>query len=550
MKASRLLSLSFLALLPALASAQQAPPTRADTLRGTITPERAWWDVVHYDLSLRVSPADSSISGSNVIHYAVVGPQREMQIDLQQPMQVDSVVQGGARLEHRREGNALFVRMPSGEPQGSRGSVTVHYHGRPHAAVMPPWDGGLVWARGPSGEPWVGTAVQGIGASLWWPNKDHQADEPDSMRIRVTVPQGLTGVSNGRFEGTEPLGDGTTFTWRVANPINNYGVSIYVGDYVHFGDSFEGEAGALDLDYWVLEPHLEEARRQFEQVKPTLACFESWFGPYPFYEDGFKMVESPYLGMEHQSAIAYGNQFRNGYLGQDISGTGLGLSWDYIIVHEAAHEWWGNNVTTEDIADMWVHEGFGTYSEGLFVECQQGKEAGARYILGQRASIANDEPLIGTYGVQRKGSDDMYMKGANVLHTIRQVVDDDALWRSILRGLNETFRHQTVTSAEVEGYIGERAARDLSPVFDQYLRRAALPVLEYAVQGGTLSYRWAADVEGFDLPVRVTLGPDRFGWIEPEVGRWKSEAVDLPSASAFQVDPNFFVEVRQGQPGS
>jgi aminopeptidase N len=547
MRTTRLLPL-FLAALPTLAAAQQPPLTRADTLRGTITPERAWWDVLYYDLSLRVDPEEESLSGSNVIHYAATDARRDMQIDLAAPLRVDSVVQQGARLEHRRDGDVVFVQGAAGRV-GERHALTIHFSGRPRPAVNPPWDGGFVWARDPRGSAWVGTAVQGIGASQFWPNKDHQSDEPDSMRIHVTVPPTLTAVSNGRLEDTRRSpGGATTWTWRVSSPINNYGVTVNAARYAHFGDRFDGEGGPLDLDYWVLEQNVEPARRQFEQVKPMLRCFESWFGPYPFYEDGFKMVETPYLGMEHQSAIAYGNRYENGYLGQDLSGTGLGLSWDYIIVHEAGHEWFGNNITTKDIADMWVHEGFTTYSEGIFVECEQGEEAGARYLIGLRRMIQNRAPITGPYGVNREGSDDMYPKGAALLHTLRQVVNDDALWRSILRGLNETFRHRTVTAAEVEAYISRRANRDLSRVFEQYARRSALPVLEYSVRNGTLSYRWRADVAGFDMPVRVALGGGRYGWINPETSAWKTEPVQLASGRDFEVDESFYIEVREVQP--
>jgi aminopeptidase N len=529
--------------VPVELAAQRGALTRADTLRGTIGPARAWWDVVYYDLALRLDPADSSVVGANTIHYRVTGPGRELQVDLMAPLQVDSIVQDGARLEMRREGDAWFVRPTITQTRGGQQSLTVHWHGHPRVAVNPPWDGGLVWARDPQRKPWIGTAVQGLGASAIWPNKDHQSDEPDSMRIRVTVPPGMVEVSNGRLAGRETHADGsTTFDWRVRSPINNYGVTVNAGSYVHFGERYDGEAGPLDLDYWVLEAHLEQARRQFTQVPPMLRCFEGWLGPYPFYEDGFKLVESPYLGMEHQSAIAYGNQFRNGYRGTDLSGTGLGLSWDYIIVHEAAHEWFGNNITTRDIADMWVHEAFAMYAEGLYVECTQGKEAGARYLLGVRKQIQNDGPIVGPYGVNREGSGDMYFKGANVIHTIRQLVSDDARWRAILRGLNETFRHQTVTGRQVEEYLSRQVGRDLSRVFDQYLRHAKPPTLEYALAEGTLRYRWRADVDGFDLPVRIALAQDRSQLLEPTTA-WKTLALEGEMDDDLVVDPSFYVEL-------
>ena len=538
-------SLALTGLLVALpARAQERAFTRADTLRGSVTPERAWWDVHHYDLDVRVSPSDSTIRGAVTIGYLVTGAKRDMQIDLMTPLEVDSVVQGGRRLEHRRDGNAFFVRIPGRQERGGRHAVTVFYGGRPRVAERPPWDGGFIWARDESGNPWVATANQGIGASIWWPNKDHQSDEPDSARIRVTVPAPMVNVSNGRLERREENADGSlSWTWVVRNPINNYTVAVNAGSYAHFADTLHGRAGVLDLDYWVLEPNLERARMQFVQVKPMLRCFEEWFGPYPFYEDGYKLVETPHLGMEHQSAVAYGNEYRNGYRGTDLSGTGWGLTWDFIIVHESGHEWFGNNVTTEDLADMWVHEGFTNYSENLFVECLYGKEAGAAYVIGTRARIGNDRPIIAPYGVNAQGSGDMYYKGGNLLHTLRRIVDDDALWKRILTGINTDFRHQVVTSAEVEAYVSDKAGKDLSKVFDQYLRHTRIPVLEYAVQGRTLRYRWRADVEGFDMPVLVETAEGRREWITPVSGTWKT--LELGDPAAFRVDEDFYVEVEE-----
>lgn len=536
---------ALLAALLAAPAAQAQAPTRADSLRGSIGPARAWWDVAFYDLNVSVSPADSSVAGSNGITYRVLQPATEMQIDLQR-LEVDSIVQDGRRLRHRRDGNALFVTLEAPQPAGAVKTVTVHYHGRPRVARRAPWDGGFVWTRDPGGGTWVATAVQGLGASAWWPNKDTQADEPDSMRIAVTVPRGMTNVSNGRLRDSVHNANGTTtFVWFVGSPINNYDVAVNAGSYSHFSDVYQGEKGPLTLDYWPLAMHEPAARRQWgRDVKPMLQCFESWFGPFPWYEDGFKMVETPHLGMEHQSAIAYGNGYRNGYLGQDLSGTGRGMSWDYIIIHEAGHEWFGNHITTQDIADMWVHEGFTTYSEGLFVECQQGKAAGAEYLVGLRRNIQNQAPIAGAaYGVNARGSGDMYYKGANMLHTIRQLVDDDEKWRGILRGLNATFGRQTVTGAQVTEYMSRQAGIDLSRVFQQYLTTPRLPVLEYRIQGSQLSYRWADVVPGFDMPVRVTLAPGEYGQIAPTTA-WQTVNVRGLTAAAFRVDENFYVTAR------
>lgn len=537
------LLLALLLACPLGAAAQtDAPLTRADTLRGTVTPERAWWDVTFYDLAARIDPAARDVRGSVGITYRVRDAARALQIDLQAPLVVDSVVQDGRRLDVRREGAAHFVTPEAPQPAGALRTVTVYYHGAPRVAERAPWDGGFVWAEDSLGRPWIATAVQGLGASAWWPNKDTQTDEPDSQRIAITVPSGITNVSNGRLRSTTPHADGTTtYEWFVANPINNYNVAVNAGAYAHFSDTYEGEDGTLALDFWPLDYNEAKARRQFAQVKPMLACFESWFGPYPWYDDGFKIVETPHLGMEHQSAIAYGNRYGNGYLGRDLSGSGHGLTWDFIVVHEAGHEWWGNNLTTEDIADMWVHESFTNYAEGLYTECLHGEAAGAAYTVGTRALIQNDRPIVAPYGVNRKGSGDMYYKGGNMLHTIRQIVGDDARWRSILRGLNETFRHDIVSGAEVQRYISEQAGVDLTRVFAQYLTTTDIPVLEYRVDGPTLHYRWAGVVDGFDMPVDVhhAGGTTR---LRPTPS-WQSTRLDV--GRTLTVDENFYVTLRR-----
>ncbi len=528
--------------------AAQAKPvfTHADTIRGSNTPQRAWWDASFYDLHVKVNPTDSSIVGYNAITYRVLRPPpaREMQIDLQLPLVVDSIVQDGLELSARRDGNAFFVTLVSPQRTGTKKTISVYYHGRPTVAIRPPWDGGYVWALDSLSRNWVVTANEGLGASVWWPNKDIYSDEPDSQRVAITVPDSLFDVSNGRLRSTTPRTDGTTtYEWFVRNPINNYDVAVNAGHYAHFGDSYDGEKGKLTLDFYPLDYHIDTAKKQFQQVKPMLQCFENWFGPFPWYEDGYKLVETPHLGMEHQSAVAYGNHYKNGYLGRDRSATGHGLLWDFIIVHESAHEWFGNSITMKDAADMWIHESFATYAEGLFTECQQGKKAGAEYTIGQRKLIRNDVPIIGVYGVNHEGSGDMYDKGANVLHTIRQLVDDDARWRGILRGLGKTFWHQTVTTKQVENYISRQSGMDLSKVFDEYLRTTKIPTLEYKLEGQKLSYRWTDVVPGFAMPVKVTTSTGSYSWVTP-TERWKTMTVKLSRPEDFRVDQNFYVNAK------
>ena len=540
---ARLLAL-LLALPLAIAGAQAKPApifTHADTIRGSNTPERAWWDATFYDLHVKANPADSSIAGHNAITYRVLKSAKEMQIDLQMPLVVDSIVQDGLELSARRDGNAFFVRLISPQRVSATKIISVYYHGKPTVALSAPWDGGLVWARDSLARLWIATANEGTGASVWWPNKDIYSDEPDSQRVAITVPDSLIDVSNGRLRSTTPNADGTTtYEWFVGNPINNYDVAVNAAHYAHFSDVYDGERGKLTLDFYPLDYHLDTARKQFQQVKPMLQCFESWFGPFPWYEDGYKLVETPHLGMEHQSAIAYGNHYKNGYLGRDRSATGHGLLWDFIIIHESAHEWWGNSITMKDRADMWIHESFATYAEGLFTECQEGKKAGAEYTIGPRKLIRNIEPIIGVYGVNREGSGDMYDKGANMLHTIRQLVDDDARWRGILRGLAKTFWHQTVSGKQVEDYISRQSGLNLSKVFDQYLRTTKIPVLEYKLEGPRLSYRWSNVVRGFAMPVKVTTSPGTVTWIRPTES-WKTMIGKLSRPEDFCIDDNFYV---------
>jgi len=539
--------LACLVALPLSAGLAQDPAAtlHADSLRGSITPERAWWDVAFYDLSVRINPADSTIRGVNHISYRVLQPATEMQVDLQTPLMVDSFVQQGRRLEYRRDGNAFFVHLVAPLAAGTTERLSVYYRGHPRVARRAPWDGGFVWGSDSLGRSWIATACQGTGASIWWPNKDTQADEPDSQRVVVTLPESLINVSNGQLRSTTRNGDGTTsYEWFVSEPINNYDIAVNAANYARMSDAYDGEGGRLTLTYWPLDYHLATAQKQFAQVKPMLACFEKWFGPYPWYQDGYQLVETPHLGMEHQSGIAYGNHYLNGYLGRDLSGTGQGLDWDFIIVHESAHEWFGNSLTTADLADMWVHEGFAAYSEALYVECLRGKEAGAQYVIGTRKGIRNDVPVTPAYGLNHEGSGDMYPKGSNLLHTIRQVVSDDDKWRGILRGLNQTFRHQVVTARQVEDYISRQAAVDLSRIFQQYLTTTKIPILEYRVDGSTLAYRWTDVVPGFDLPIRVLLTDAGYALLRPTES-WQTAQLSRPSPEGLQVDPNFYVLVRR-----
>ncbi|SFM94707.1 Peptidase family M1 [Chitinophaga sp. YR627] len=537
-----------LVLLTALSAGAQHQTTftRADTLRGSITRERAWWDVKSYDLRVKPSLSDSTISGSNTITYKVLKVDSIMQIDLQEPLQVDSILQDKQAVPFKREGNVILVDLVAKKQvKGRTNKIYIAYHGKPRVAKNAPWDGGLVWTKDKQNRPWVATACQGLGASVWWPNKDHQSDEPDNMTISVTTPPDLVDVSNGRLKKKALDRDGNmVWTWYVSNPINNYDVAMNIGHYTEFKDTYSGEGGKLELGYWVMDYNVDTAKTHFAVVKDMLKCFEFWFGKYPFYKDSYKLVESPHLGMEHQSAVAYGNKFQMGYKGTDLSGSGWGLKWDFIIIHESGHEWFGNNITTKDIADMWVHESFTNYSETLFMQCQFGKEAAFDYITGIRKNIRNDVPIIGAYDVNNEGSGDMYYKGANMIHTIRQIVNNDDMFREILRGLNKTFYHQTVTTRQVEEFFNQKTNMNFNKVFEQYLTHTSVPTLEYHFEGSQLKFRWVTDVENFNMPVKVTLTDNGYTFIYP--GRnWQSMTMTLSDRKKFKVDPNFYINVKE-----
>ena len=574
--------------------------THADTLRGSVTPERAWWDVLRYDIEVRPDYENKSIQGKCTIKFnadsnnSIIKKLKDgkdkhllMQIDLQEPLIIDSISRNYFRLKNvdphfhsddpsykdtvivssallsfnKIDKNVYYVEINNGEKYipgteivdsvfGKKyfpgifniDSITIYYHGKPREAVRPPWDGGWIFTKDKLGRPWMSVACQGLGASVWYPCKDYQGDEPDNgASLTITVPDTLFAVGNGRLKDKIINNDGTaTYKWEVKDPINNYNIIPYIGKYTTWHEVYNGEKGKLDCDYWVLDYNLEKAKKQFVQVDSMLHCFEYWMGPYPFYEDGYKLVEAPHLGMEHQSAVAYGNKFANGYLGRDLSGTGWGLKWDFIIVHESGHEWFGNNITTKDLADMWVHEGFTNYSETLYTDCQDGIEAGNDYCTGTRKRIVNDKPIIAHYGVNEEGSGDMYYKGGNMLHTIRQIINDDSLFRQTWRGLNKDFYHQTVTSKQVEEYISQHAKKDFSKVFDQYLRTSQIPTLEYKISGNTISYHWINCVKGFDMPLKIVSGTVQ--WIEP-TEQWK--ILEKTNGKEFTADRNFYINLKK-----
>lgn len=526
--------------------------THADTLRGSNGAGRAWWNATKYDLHVKFNLEDSTIIGYNIIDFKVLDKGQKMQIDLQEPMIIDSIIYSMQDIKRKikstdiaKDGNAYFIPAKYFSVPNTNfpyGSIYIYYHGKPKISKKAPWDGGIVWARDKQHNPWISIACQGLGASIWYPCKDYQGDEPDSAEMHITAPSDLISISNGRLRSKIDNNDGTsTYTWAVVNPINNYDFIPYIGKYTHFGEIYKGEKGNLTMDYWVLDSNLAKAKKQFKEVPRMMKAFEYWFGPYPFYQDGYKLIDAPYLGMEHQSAVAYGNGYQNGYHGMDLSGTGVGMKWDFIIVHESGHEWFGNNITSKDIADSWIHEGFTNYSETLFTEYWFGKKAATQYIVGIRKNIENKEPIISPYGVNADGPIDIYYKAGNMLHTIRQIINNDTIFRNILRGLNKTFYHQTVTSKQIENYISKKSGINFSKVFDQYLRTIKIPTLEYSIKNGMLSYRWTNVVPGFNMPAKIynEKGKPLFIYPKEKMQQLKMNITEL------KPDENFYIYTNQ-----
>lgn len=539
-----------ISLLPFISAAQLLVKdkqvfNRADSLRGTLTPLRTCYDIKYYHLDVKVDIDKKHISGSNLFKFEATSTFNKLQFELFSNLAIERISYHGKDIPYTREFNSVFVTFPEPLLEGSLDSMRVFYAGNPQVAVNPPWDGGIVFTEDSNGKPWVATACQGLGASVWWPNKDHQADEVDSMLISIRVPDGLTDVSNGRLRNKAKLKDGyTKFDWFVSNPINNYNVSVNIGDYVNFTDSYQGEKGTLDLSYWVLRENKAKANKFFPRnVLPMLKAFEHWFGPYPFYEDSYKLVDAPYLGMEHQSAVTYGNNYANGYLGHDGSGTGWGMKFDFIIVHESGHEWFGNNITAKDLADMWIHESFTNYAESLFLDFNYGKKAGLAYLHGNRQRILNDKPLLGPYGVNEEGSSDMYLKGGVFLNMLRTLIDDDEKWRQILRGLNKTFYHQTVNYEDIVHYISQQSGKNLAPVFAQYIQHTNIPVLEFRFQDSKVYVRWIADVEDFSMPVKIRSKGSEYQFITP-TREWTATDITGLTKDNLEVDTfNFYIGV-------
>jgi len=519
-----------------------------DSLRGFINSEREWWDILTYDITIKPNIHSKTIMGQNKITFRTISPSTKMQIDLQSPLKIDSVLlDNGKKISFEKNKNIWYLQIPT-QMINSINTVIIFYSGEPHTAQLPPWDGGWIWEKDSLNRPWISVACQGIGASIWFPCKDHQSDEPDNgIFMSIIVPDSLMAISNGRLIATEYNKDGTSkYIWRVLNPINNYGISFYIGNYQSITETYNGLNGNLDVTYWFIDYNFEKVKKHLlTEVNRALTCFENWFGAYPFYEDGYQIIDVPGYGMEHQSGIAYGNNYQKGNKGRDFSGTGWGMKWDFLVVHETAHEWFGNNITTYDLADKWVHESFAAYSEVLFLNDFFSKEAGDEYTVGMKKMVKNDTPIIGKYGINMQGSSDMYSKGRYLIHMIRQIISNDDKFKKILRGLNQKYCHSIVTSNEIENYINNQVEVNLSPIFNQYLRTIKIPVLEYFFLDTQLNYKFTNCNNDFTMPVLVYVNGNKL-WLTPNTQWQKINSYSFKEAiHSIEIDKNFFIDIKK-----
>jgi len=519
--------------------AEVAAPMRAEMLRGAYGPYRANNDLLYYHLDIRVDPEKQTISGKNTIRFRMLKDGTRIQLDLRETLNINKILLGATALKYERDSGAVFVDFPKTLRAGRVYSIDFYYSGHPEEIGR---FGGMTFKKDPAGRVWINTACEGDGASVWWPNKDQWRDEVENMEISVAIPNGLVDVSNGKFMGKTDLGDGyTRWDWHVSYLINNYDVALNIGSYVEFSDKL----GELPLDFYVLPEDLDKAKVQFAQAKGMLEAFQHYFGEYPFAKDGYKLIEVPYLGMEHQSAVAYGNGFKNGYMGRDWTGVGISLRFDFIIIHESGHEWFGNSITAADPSDMWIHEGWTTYLEGLYVEYRWGKDDAIKYLNGDKPRVKNLRPVVAERGVNQEPDQDQYFKGALMINTLRSVVNDDAKWWTLLHGFYQHFKYQNIMTEDVVAYFNQQTGINLTPVLDQYLRHAQIPRLEllFGEEPGMVMYKWRADEEKFAMPVRVGT-PGHWQIIHPTT-QWQQMKTPL-GKDEFQVATDlYYVDVNK-----
>ncbi|MGA2196121.1 MAG: M1 family metallopeptidase [Bryobacteraceae bacterium] len=516
---------------------QPAAPTRADILRGEYGRYRANNDLLFYHLDVRVDPEKKVIAGKNTIRFKMLKDDTRIQLDLFANLNVDKILMASTTLQYERELGAVFVDFPETLKTGRTYSIDFYYSGTPQTISR---FGGFTFGKDPAGRPWIYTACEGIGASLWWPNKDQWRDEVENMQLSVSIPNDLVDVSNGKFVRKTDLGDGyTRWDWMIHYPINNYDVSLNIGKYEHFADKL----GDLPLDFYALPEDLEKARKQFAQAKGMIEAYQHYFGEYPFKKDGYKLIEVPYSGMEHQTAVTYGNHFANGYLERDWTGVGISPRFDFIIIHESGHEWFGNAITAADVSDMWIHEGWTTYLECLYVEYRWGKEDGLKYTNAYKSKVRNQQPIITQRGVNREPPQDMYFKGALFLNTLRSVINDDKRWFALIHDVFQHFKYRNIMTEDMVAYFNQKTGMNLTPIFDQYLRHAALPVLElkFDEAAGTVHYRWKADEPGFAMPIKVGA-KDNWQILQP-TAEWKTMKTPLQQDEFAVATDLYFVNV-------
>ncbi|MEP6848023.1 MAG: M1 family metallopeptidase [Acidobacteriota bacterium] len=519
--------------IQALAQSVQTP-THADLLRGSYGPFRANNDLLSYALDVRVDPDKQLITGKNMIRFKMLKDDIRIQIDLYPNMKVEKILLGSAELKYTRDEGAVFIDFPARLKSGRTYSIDFYYSGKPVITNF----GGLFFKKNKAGDPWIASSCEINGASLWWPNKDQWRDEVENMTISVAVPTGLTDISNGQLIGSKDLGDGyTRWDWKVDYPINSYGVSVNIGKYEHWPEKL----GDLAMDFYAVPEDLDKAKKQFEQARGMLQAYQHYFGEYPFKKDGYKLIQTPYVGMEHQSAIAYGNRFLNGFIGKDYTGAGISMRFDYIIIHESAHEWFGNAVSASDISDMWIHEGWATYLECLYVEYTYGHDDYLKYVNSYKKLVENKTPIITPRGTSTEPSLDQYSKGGLLIHTLRSIVNDDTKWWKLIHEFYQHFKYRNIMTEDVVAWFDQTTRMNLTPVFNQYLHHTAIPKLEVRpTANGHVAYRWIAAEPGFTMPVKIGT-KDHWQIIMPTTN-WQTLKTDIKMESFDAATDLYYID--------
>jgi len=480
--------------------------TPNNNLIGNLNENRSSYRVSFYDINIDFDIDHKSLAGFVTIKAESIRDLNKLQIDLAENLNIKKITYENKELSFSREFDAILIDFNSTIVKGSIFEFTVFYDGIPQSADNPPWAGGFTWSKDKNGRDWIAVSCEGEGARIWWPNKDHITAEGDSVRMKYTVPSNTVAVGNGKLRNIITKNNKSTYEWFVGNPINNYNISVQIGNYVAVQDTFIKDDTIHNMNHYVLDYNKELASNYFTQSKEVIRFYEKYFGDYQWYEDGYKLIEVPYLGMEHQSAVTYGNGFSiyNGVRSKSWPMYGV---IDPLIIHETGHEWFGNSVTASDPTHIWIHEGLQVYSEAIYFEDKfKSYEVGVHYLNTLKNRIVNEVPIVGNENENHWAlHGDTYMKGAWVMHTLRSTINDDKSWFEILKEFMEENAKGFVNTRDFFDKVNEITGDDYWYFAEQYFYSSAQPELEYYQTDNEFFYRWNNVNENFSMPIDLLI---------------------------------------------